>query len=213
MAIGNIITPPINLCALPDFWKTEFDDTTWGTIPVPSNVEMYGNGIPIYTNVRYPWRAQPNPPFVPGDDPNNTVNSYRRTFDLPRDWSGRRVFLTFDGVNSFFTVWINGQKVGMGKDSRTPVEFDVTPYLKPGQNLVAVENFRWCDGSYLEDQDFWRLSGIFRDVYLWSPAAVHVRDFEVKTDLDANYRDAELKVKTRLVNYSDKPVKVSLLSN
>ena len=84
----------------------------------------------------------------------------------PKDWAGRRVFLTFDGVNSFFYLWVNGQKVGMGKDSRTPVEFDITQYLKPGENLLAVENFRWCDGSYLEDQDFWRMSGIFRDVYL-----------------------------------------------
>ncbi len=95
------------------------------------------------------------------------------------------MFLTFDGVNSFFYLWINGEKVGMGKDSRTPVEFDITKYLKPGKNLIAVENFRWCDGSYLEDQDFWRMSGIFRDVYLWSAPVQHVRDLEVKTDFDA----------------------------
>ncbi len=172
---------------IPAFWAPDFDDRSWGTIPVPSNVELSGYGIPIYVNIRYPWTWQgvkPNPPFVPEDDPNNTVNAYRRQFTVPRDWAGRRVFLTFDGVNSFFYLWINGQKVGLGKDSRTPVEFDITPYLAPGENLLAVENFRWCDGSYLEDQDMWRMSGIFRDVYLWSPPNVHIRDLEVKTDLD-----------------------------
>src|SRR5512140_2187739 len=169
------------------FWKTDFDDSQWPLIPVPANVEMHGYGIPIYVNIQYPWTwhgVKPNPPLVPEDDPNNTVNSYRRTFSVPGDWAGRHVFLTFDGVNSFFYLWINGQKVGLGKDSRTPVEFDITQYLKPGENLLAVENFRWCDGSYLEDQDMWRMSGIFRDVYLCSPPDLHLRDFEVKTELD-----------------------------
>ena len=186
-----------------DFWLPGFDDSTWATIPVPANVEMQGYGVPIFMNVKYPWiskELQPNPPFVPEDNPYNTVSSYRRTFTLPQEWDGRRVLITFDGVNSFFYLWVNGQKVGLGKDSRTPVEFDLTPFLKPGENLLAVENFRWCDGSYLEDQDFWRLSGIFRDVYLWSPASLHIRDFEVKTELDAQYRDAELKVSVKVQN-------------
>jgi beta-galactosidase len=186
-----------------DFWKPDFDDSKWGTIPVPANVEMHGYGVPIYVNIKYPWTwhgVNPNPPFVPEDDPNNTVNSYRRAFEVPKDWSGRRVLITFDGVNSFFYLWINGQKAGMGKDSRTPVEFDITPFVKPGKNLLAVENFRWCDGSYLEDQDMWRLSGIFRDVYLWSPPDVHIRDFQVKTELDAQYRDAELRAELKLNN-------------
>ena len=189
-----------HLARVPDFWKPDFDDSQWNTIPVPANVEMHGHGIPIYVNSSYPWPRPWNPPFVPPNDPNNTVNSYRHTFTLPRDWNGRRVLLTFDGVNSFFYLWINGQKVGMGKDSRTPVEFDITPYLQSGENLMAVENFRWCDGSYLEDQDFWRLSGIFRDVYLWSPPDVHIRDFEVKTDLDDQYRDATLKLMLKIQN-------------
>ncbi len=179
---------------IPDFWETAFDDSGWATIPVPSNVEIHGYGIPIYVNIPYPWPKPWEPPYVPEDDPNNTVNSYRHTFTVPEDWSGRRVLITFDGVNSMFYLWVNGQKVGMGKDSRTPVEFDITPYVKPGENLLAVENFRWCDGSYLEDQDFWRLSGIFRDVYLWSPAKLHLRDVEIKTALDDDYRDAELQV-------------------
>lgn len=120
---------------------------------------------------------------------------------MPKDWAGQRVFVTFDGVNSFFYLWVNGQKVGLGKDARTPVEFDLTKFLKPGENLLAVENFRWCDGSYLEDQDFWRLSGIFRDVYLWSPPSVHLRDFEVKTELDKEYRNATVTVTAAVKNY------------
>ncbi len=191
---------------VPDFWKPEFDDSDWKTIPVPSNVELSGYGIPIYVNIRYPWTwhgVAPNPPFVPEDDPNNTVNSYRRRFTVPKEWADRRVFVTFDGVNSFFYLWVNGQKVGLGKDSRTPVEFDLTKYLVPGENLLAVENYRWCDGSYLEDQDMWRLSGIFRDVYLWSPPDLHIRDFEVKTGFDEQYRSADVAVSARLVNYGE----------
>jgi beta-galactosidase len=189
-----------HLARVADFWKPDFDDSGWNSIPVPANVEKHGYGIPIYVNVQYPWRRPWNPPFVPEDDPNNTINNYRRTFSIPKDWSGRRVLLTFDGVNSFFYLWINGEKIGMGKDSRTPVEFDVAKYLKPGENLLAVENLRWCDGSYLEDQDFWRMSGIFRDVYLWSPPDVHIRDFEVRTDLDEKYKDATIHGKVWVEN-------------
>src|ERR1039457_4969917 len=198
---------------IPEFWTLDFDDHGWGTIPVPSNVELSGYGIPVYVNIQYPWTwhgVKPNPPLVPEDDPNNTVNSYRRKFTVPGDWAGRHVFLTFDGVNSFFYLWINGQKVGFGKDSRTPVEFDITQYLGPGENLLAVENFRWCDGSYLEDQDMWRLSGIFRDVYLWSPPNVRVRDLEVKTDLDAQYRDATLGLMLTLENAESQSAIVSI---
>jgi beta-galactosidase len=184
----------------PNFWKPDFNDTGWKSIPVPSNVETLGYGIPIYVNIPYPWPKPWNPPYVPENDPNNTVNSYRRTFEVPKDWDGRHINLTFDGVNSFFYLWINGEKVGMGKDARTPVEFDITRFVKPGKNLLAVENFRWCDGSYLEDQDFWRMSGIFRDVYLWSVADAHIRDFEVQTELDSQYVDAELKLTTSLTN-------------
>lgn len=185
---------------VPDFWKPDFNDSDWQTIPVPANVEMLGFGIPIYVNISYPWRKPWTPPHTPGDDPNNTVNSYRKTFELPKDWDGRRVFVTFDGVNSFFNLYVNGVHVGMGKDARTPVEFDITSQIKPGKNLLAVENFRWSDGSYLEDQDFWRLSGIYRDVYLWSAPAMHLRDFQVQTLLDSEYRDAELKFTAQLKN-------------
>ncbi len=188
---------------VPDFWKPEFDDRAWKTIAVPANVERQGYGIPIYVNITYPWPQPWQPPFIPENDPNNTVNSYRKTFKLPAQWQDRRILLTFDGVNSFFYLWVNGQKVGMGKDSRTPVEFDITPYVKSGENLLAVENFRWCDGSYLEDQDFWRMSGIFRDVYLWSAADLHVRDFEVKTGL-LEGGNATLQVSTQVQNAGGK---------
>ena len=201
------------LARVPDFWRPGFDDSKWATIPVPANVEMEGYGIPIYVNIRYPWTwhgVKPSPPIVPPDDPNNTVNSYRHAFELPADWNGRRVLITFDGVNSFFYLWVNGQKVGMGKDSRTPVEFDLTKYLKPGRNLLAVENFRWCDGSYLEDQDMWRLSGIFRDVYLWSPPEVHIRDFEVKTAFDDQYRNAKLTAKLKVYNFSSRDAEITI---
>ncbi len=191
------------------FWRTDFNDGGWKTIPVPGNVERQGYGIPIYVNIAYPWPEPWVPPFVPENDPNNTVNSYRKVFKVPKDWQGRRVLLTFDGVNSFFYLWVNGQKVGMGKDSRTPVEFDITSLVRPGENLLAVENFRWCDGSYLEDQDFWRLSGIFRDVYLWSTADLHIRDFEVRTDLlpDGN---AKLRVNTLVRNTGAQPADVTV---
>jgi beta-galactosidase len=198
------------LARVEHFWAPDFDDSKWGPIPVPANVEIEGHGIPIYSNVPYPWKARPTPPVVPGNDVNNTVNSYRHAFELPQDWNGRRVLLTFDGVNSFFYLWINGKKVGMGKDSRTPVEFDITQFVKPGKNLIAVENFRWCDGSYLEDQDFWRLSGIFRDVYMWSPAPVHVRDAELKTQFDADYRDAQVLAKVWLKNYGTTAADITL---
>jgi len=164
-----------------DFWKPGFDDSAWKTIPVPSNVEIQGYGIPIYTNITYPW-ATPQPPLPPTDY--NPVSAYRTHFTVPADWQGREVYVTFDGVNSYFELWLNGQKLGFSKDSRTPATFRLTPYLKPGDNLLAAEVIRWCDGSYLEDQDFWRLSGIFRDVTLWSAPAASIRDFRVSSTLD-----------------------------
>ena len=181
------------------FERPDFDDRAWKTIPVPSNVELQGYGIPIYTNITYPWKVT-TPPLVPEE--NNSVSAYRRTFRVPEGWAGREVFLTFDGVNSFFYLWVNGRKLGFSKDSRTPATFRLTPYLQAGDNQLAVEVFRWCDASYLEDQDFWRLSGIFRDVTLWSTASVQVRDFEVRTPFGASGRDAELALSAELKNFS-----------
>jgi beta-galactosidase len=191
------------------FYRPQFNDASWPTIPVPSNVELEGYGVPIYVNIKYPWLTA-DPPRIPADNPNNTVSAYRRTFRVPEAWQGRQVLLTFDGVNSFFYVWLNGQRVGMSKDSRTPAEFNVTRFLRPGENLLAVEVFRWCDGSYLEDQDFWRVSGIFRDVYLWSAPQVHLADVEVKTELDDQYRNAVLRLTATLHNFAEQNAEAQL---
>jgi len=184
-----------------DFFQAGFDDGGWKTIPVPSSTEFQGHGVPIYTNIPYPFT--PNPPFVPKDD--NPVGSFRTRFTLSEAWKGRQVLLRFDGVSSFFYVWVNGQKVGMSKDSRTSAEFNITKYLKEGENLLAVEVYRWSDGSYLEDQDFWKVSGIFRDVCIRSTADVSIRDFQVNTDLDDQYRDADLRVRVWARNYAGAP--------
>lgn len=181
-----------------EFWKSDFDDAAWFTIRVPSNVELEGHGIPIYTNIGYPWKEN-TPPDIAGDT--NPVSRYRRTFTVPDAWAGREVFLTFDGVESFFTLWLNGRELGFSKDSRTPATFRLTPHLRAGENLLAVEVIRWCDGSYLEDQDFWRLSGIFRDVTLWSTPAVHLRDFFVTTSPEGKSGAWTLRVQGELRNY------------
>ena len=160
---------------------------------------MHGYGTPIYTNIEYPFDK--NPPLI--DGPNgNPVGSYRRTFKLPADWQGRQVFIRFEGVDSAFYLWVNGQRVGYSQDSRCPAEFNLTGYVKPGTNTLAVQVFRWCDGSYLEDQDGWRMSGIFRDVYLYSTPDLHLRDLFLTTDFDAQYRDAILHAELTVKNGS-----------
>ena len=189
-----------------DFYKPEFDVSAWKEIRVPANWEMEGFGTPIFLNIVYPFKR--DAPKVMGEPPRdwttfderNPVGSYRRTFDVPATWAGRETFLVLRGVNSACYVWVNGQKVGYSEDSRLPAEFNVTKYVRPGENTLAVEVYRFSDGSYLEDQDFWRLSGIFRDVELVSRAPVHVRDFYARTHLDAQYRDARLAVNTKVRN-------------
>jgi beta-galactosidase len=178
------------------FYKPSFDVSGWGTIPVPANWEVEGHGLRLYSNVPYPFKK--DPPNAPTDW--NPVGSYRREFEVPKDWKTRETYIVFDGVQSAFYLWINGEKVGYSQGSRTPAEFNITKYLKPGKNVLAAEVYRWNDGSYLEDQDFWRLSGIYRDVYLWSTAKSHIRDFTVTTELDDIYEDAVLKVKTEILN-------------
>ena len=183
------------------FWETGFDDTSWAMIDVPSCVEMRGYGVPVYTNVRYPHKDASNPAdkdFAKildrdsGAHDFNPVSSYRRTFTVPGAWNGRRVILRFEGVGSAFYVWVNGKKVGYAEDSKLPSEFDITEFLKPvaesdnqatrqPNNVLAVQVFKWCDGSYLEDQDMFRFSGIFRDVTLWSMPKDGIWDFNVKT--------------------------------
>jgi beta-galactosidase len=181
-----------------DFFKPEVDVIWWDDIPVPSNWEMHGYGIPIYINAGYPFPA--NPPYIPHDY--NPVGSYRRDFDVPLTWKDRQVFIHFAGVQSAFYLWINGKKVGYSQGSMTPAEFNITPYIKTGNNIVAVEVYRWSDGSYLEDQDMWRFSGIYRDVFLFSTPSIHIRDFWVQCHLDLQYQDAELIVTPIIHNYS-----------
>ncbi|MCG8451435.1 MAG: DUF4981 domain-containing protein [Pirellulales bacterium] len=183
-----------------DFYRDDFNDANWDTIAVPSNWELQGFGQPIYTNATYPFDK--SPPKIGGRN-GNPVGSYRRTFTVPAKWKGRRIVIHFGGVQSAFYLWINGQKIGYSQGSRTPAVFDITAHLREGENLVAAEVFRWSDGSYLEDQDFWRLSGIFRDVYLESMPLVHLQDFEVQTHLDDRYRNAKLAVDVRLGNHSE----------
>jgi len=194
-----------------DFYRPDFSDATWGTIPVPSSWQMHGFDIPIYTNFIYPWPQDPSkPPQVPYDY--NPVGSYRLRFTVPAAWKGRHVYLHFDGVDSAFYAWVNGKKLGYSEGSRTPAEFDVTPYLQPGANLLAVEVYRFGDGAFLEDQDMWRMSGIYRDVYLWATPDTHVRDFEVDTNLDSSYRDATLHVKARVSNAAAKASTVEVIA-
>jgi beta-galactosidase len=196
-----------------NFFETNFDDSSWTNIEVPSCVEMKGFGTPIYVSSGYPFKI--DPPRVLDEPPTNytsfkerdPVSSYRRVFALPKEWNGRRVFLHFDGVESAFYVWVNGVQVGYNQGSRTPAEFDVTDFIQPGANQIAVQVFRWSDGSYLEDQDMWRMSGIFRRVYLYSTATARIRDFAVRTDLDSNYRNATLEIKPELADFTNRSLK------
>ncbi|MFF7648012.1 glycoside hydrolase family 2 TIM barrel-domain containing protein [Streptomyces canus] len=188
-----------------DFYRTDVDDTDWDTIPVPSVWQVHGYDFPIYVNITYPWWGpnglgeEAQPPAAPTRY--NPVGQYRRTFTVPKDWSGRRTFLHFEGVKSAHYVWINGELVGYHEDSFTPAEYDITPHLRPGTNQIAVEVYRFSDGDWLEDQDMIRLSGIFRSVYLYSTPAVHLRDFKLETPLGDDYTSAQLSVTASVRDY------------
>jgi len=179
-----------------DFWKPGVDVSGWAETPVPSNWMFQGYDYPIYVNIPYEFARNPKPPFVPHD--RNPVGSYRRTFTIPSEWAGMDVYLHFGAVKSFFYVWVNGEKLGFSKDSKTPAEWNVTKLVKPGENVLAAEVYRWSDGSYLECQDFWRLAGIERDVYLYAAPKVRIRDYEVRAGLDAGYRNGRLDVTVEL---------------
>ncbi|MCX7806715.1 MAG: beta-galactosidase subunit alpha, partial [Planctomycetota bacterium] len=178
----------------PDFPKGT-DVAGWDAIPVPSNWQMLGFGRPHYTNVRYPYPL--DPPKVPLDNP---VGLYHRIFRLPDDWDGMRVHIVFEGVNSAFYLWINGRMAGFSKGSHMPAEFDITDLVCRGDNSIFVQVFQWSDGSYLEDQDFWRLSGIFRDVYLLARPPIHLWDVFIRTPVRSGRRDAELRVEAIIRN-------------
>ncbi len=207
-----------------DFWKEDFDVSKWGDMKVPACWQLEGHFDPAnYTNVRYPFKTDlADYPRVMGEPAKqftayryrNPVGSYRRDFEVPAAWAGRRIVLHFAGVSSAMYVWVNGRNVGYSEDARLPAEFDVTGFVRPGgRNTIAVEVYKHCDGSYFEDQDFWRLSGIFRDVYLVAEKKGGVRDIVVETDLDARYENATLKVSAgnnvsySLVDPDLKPVK------
>lgn len=182
-----------------NFFDPDFDVSHWDRIAVPSNWQMQGYDIPIYNNTAYPFDT--NGFQAPEDW--NPVGSYRRNFQLPVSWdwtpkSKDQIYLHFEGVNSAFYVWVNGQKVGYSQGSRTPAEFNVSPFLKGGENQIAVEVYRWSDGSYLEDQDFWRLSGIYRDVYLWKSGTAGIRDLELLADYNAQNQSGILDVAVQI---------------
>jgi len=185
------------------FEDPDYADDDWDRIEVPGNWQLQGDyDPPMYTNVQYPF-AIDDCPAVPRDD--NPTGSYRTTFMVSPEWSGRTVYIVFEGVESAFYLWINGKEVGYSQGSRLPAEFNITPYVRDGENTLAVRVLRWSDGSYLEDQDHWRLSGIYRDVYLWSAPPVHVRDFAVTTPLAPDYRDAELHIVAQVSNTDATP--------
>ena len=182
-----------------DFWKPGYNDRAWDTMPVPGVWELNGYGDPLYVNVGYPWREQyqNNPPQVPTEE--NHVGSYRRTVTVPASWKGKDIIAHFGSVTSNIYLWVNGKYVGYSEDSKLEAEFDLTRYLKLGQeNLIAFQVFRWCDGTYLEDQDFFRYSGVGRDCYLYAREKRRIEDIRVTPDLDAEYKDGTLTVDVQL---------------
>ena len=178
------------------FWKPSYDVSGWDGIEVPSCWEMKGFGTPLYTNITYPFMN--NPPFIQPmrgytmEREPNPVGSYRRDFDLPADWTGKQVYIHFDGVYSAFYLWINGHKAGYSQGANNDAEFDITRYVKKGRNTVAVEVYKWSDGSYLEDQDMFRFGGIHRDVYLMARPKAHVRDIRTETSFNEDLSVATL---------------------
>lgn len=182
------------------FFKDDFDTRNWDEIKVPSNWEREGYDYPIYVNIKYPHKK--TPPKI--QEHYNPVGSYKRTFEIPSNWKGKEVILHFGAASSMLNVWVNEEFVGYSEDSKTPAEFNITKYLKPGENSLAVEIFRWCDGSYLEDQDFWRMSGMTRDVYLLARGQQQIQDFRVISGLDETYTDGIFSLDVDVMNLGEK---------
>ena len=181
-----------------DFYKADFNDKGWDDMQVPGVWELNGYGDPIYVNVGYPWRSQykNNPPYVP--TVNNHVGSYRKVIEIPADWKGRQIMAHFGSVTSNMYLWVNGKFVGYSEDSKLEAEFDLTKYLRPGKNVIAFQVFRWCDGTYLEDQDFFRYSGVGRDCYLYTRTTNHIEDIRITPDLDTQYKDGTLQIAVQM---------------
>lgn len=194
-----------------DFYSLKYDDSQWTDFPVPGILELNGYGDAIYSNNDYPWRTQfrPEPPFV--EERNNYTGSYRKMVTVPADWKGERIYLHVGSATSNLMVWVNGKFVGYSEDSKVSAEFDLTKYLTPGkENLIAMQVMRWCDGSYLEDQDFWRFTGIAREVYLYARPQAHIADLFITPDLVNNYQDGTLEVKLNAVGAKGETVMFSL---
>lgn len=194
-----------------DFYSLKYDDSQWTDFPVPGILELNGYGDAIYSNNGYPWRTQfkPEPPFV--EERNNYTGSYRKMVAVPADWKGERIYLHVGSATSNLMVWVNGKFVGYSEDSKVSAEFDLTKYLTPGkENLIAMQVMRWCDGSYLEDQDFWRFTGIAREVYLYARPEAHIADLFITPDLVNNYQDGTLEVKLNAVGAKGETVMFSL---
>ncbi|MCS7005267.1 MAG: DUF4981 domain-containing protein [Cytophagales bacterium] len=179
----------------PQYSQPDFDDSEWDLIDVPSNWQTKGYGIPIYTNIRQEFEPV-NPPYVPVEG--NETGFYRTNFEIPSDWKNKQIILHFDGVQSAFYVWVNGKLVGYSEGSMTPAAFDITNFVQQGKNQLSVQVLRWCDGSYFEDQDFFRLSGIFRDVYLYATPLIHLRDLSIRTMFDKKFEDATLEITVQI---------------
>ena len=180
------------------FFAANFDDSQWKDFPVPGLFELNGYGDATYKNIGYAWATQfdPNPPYI--SELNNYTGSYRRTFDLPKDWKGKDVYFHVGSATSNLTLWVNGKYVGYSEDSKVAAEFNISKYLKPGKNLIAMQVMRWCDGSYFEDQDFWRFTGIAREVYLYARPKVHAADIRLDAGLENQYRDGVLNYQVAL---------------
>jgi len=193
------------------FEKENYDISSWKEMPVPGNWEFNGYGIPMYKNVGFGFEK--NPPYIDRED--SPVGAYRREFNIPQDWNGRRVFIHFDGGTTAMYVWVNGEKVGYTQNAKSPAEFDITPYIRPGKNTLACQVHRFSDGTYLEDQDMWRLGGINRSVYLYTTAQTRIQDFFAHPDLDGNYRNGLFGLDVKLKNYTgssaSQSVEVSIL--
>lgn len=183
-----------------DFYRENYDDSNWGFIPVPGNWEFNGFGIPVYTNSIYPFPK--DPPHVNKDD--NPVGSYRYEFSIPENWGERRTFLHFECGTTAMYVWVNGKRVGYTENAKSPAEFDITNFVRTGKNILACEVYKYSDGSYLEDQDMWRLGGISRSVYLYSTDQIRIRDFFAKADLDNQYKDGLFSIDVEVKNYEAK---------
>lgn len=193
-----------------DFIKDDYNDNNWAKIKVPSNWQFEGYDYPIYTNIRYPF-GEPNPPYITGKY--NPTGLYRVWFEIPEEWSDREIFIIFGAVNSAYYFWINGNFAGYAEDSKTASEFNITKFLNKGKNLLSVMVLRWCDGSYLEDQDFWRLSGIERDVILLARPKTHFKDIYLITDLNNNYKDGIFNFNVEIFNSNNNEVICRIIDN